>query len=63
MSQQRQNRKRESSGFAGAGLGGPDQIFAGENDGEGAQLDRGRFGEAHRLHPAHHFGRKVKIIE
>ena len=63
MSEQRQNRKRESSGFAGAGLGGADKIFAGENDGEGAQLDRGRFGEAHRLRPAHHFGRKVEIIE
>jgi hypothetical protein len=63
MSEQRENRKREGSGFSGAGLGGADQIFAGENNGEGAKLDRGRFGEAHRLHAAHHFSGKIEIIE
>src|SRR5437868_13176337 len=63
MSEQRQNRKREGSGFSGAGLGGADQIFAGENNGEGAKLDRGRLSKTHRLHAAHHFGRKVEIIE
>ena len=63
MSEQRQNRKRESRGFAGAGLGGADQIFAGENNGEGAKLDRRRLGEAHRLHAAHHFRGKIEIIE
>ncbi len=35
----RQNRKCESGGFSGAGLGGANQIFAGENNGEGAKLD------------------------
>ena len=63
VSEQRQNRQRESGGFSGAGLGGADQIFAGENNGEGAKLDRGRFGETHRLHAAHHFRGKIEIIE
>src|SRR5437868_8291038 len=63
MSEQRQNRKREGSGFSGPGLGGADQILAGENNGEGAKLDWGGLSEAHRLHTAHHFGRKVEIIE
>src|SRR5438874_1879488 len=63
MSEQRQNRKREGSGFSGTGLGGADQILAGENNGEGAKLDWGGLSEAHRLHTAHHFGRKVEIIE
>jgi len=63
MSEQRQNGKREGSGFSGAGLGGADQIFAGENDREGAKLDRGRLSEPHRLHAAHHFSGKIEIIE
>ena len=63
MAEQRQDGKRERRGFAGAGLGGADQIFAGENDGKGAELDRRRFGKTHRLRPAHYFGRKVEIIE
>ena len=63
MSEQRQNRKRESSGFSGAGLSSADQIFAGENNGEGAKLDRGRFGEAHRLDAANYFSGKIEIIE
>ena len=63
MSEQRQNRKREGGGFSGAGLGGADQIFAGENNGESAQLDRGRFGKTHRLHAAHHFSGKIEILE
>ena len=63
MSEQRQNRKREGGGFAGAGLGGTDQIFAGENNGEGAKLDRGRLGEAHRLDAANYFSGKIEIIE
>src|SRR5438270_11416573 len=63
MSEQRQNRKREGGGFSGAGLGGADQIFAGENNGEGAKLDRGRLGKTHRLHAAHHFERKVEIVK
>src|SRR5205823_13017816 len=50
MSEQRQNRKREGSGFSGTGLGGADQILAGENNGEGAKLDWGGLSEAHRLY-------------
>src|SRR5207253_9742634 len=63
MSEQRQNRKREGGGFSGACLGGADQIFAGENNGESAQLDRRRFGKTHRLHAAHHFSGKIEILE
>src|SRR5205814_10109191 len=63
MSEQRQNRKRESSGFSGAGLGGADQIFAGEHNGEGAKLDRRRLSEPHRLHAADHFSGKIEILE
>ena len=63
MSKQRQNRKCEGGGFASAGLGGADQILAGENNGEGAKLDRGRFGKTHCLDAAHHFSRKIEIVK
>ena len=38
--------KREAGGLAGAGLGGAEQIFAGENDGDGLRLDGGGRGVA-----------------
>src|SRR5436305_12317 len=38
-------------------------FFAGENNGESAQLDRRRFGKTHRLHAAHHFSGKIEILE
>ena len=63
LGQQRQDRQSECRGFAGAGLGGTDQIFARKNNRERAQLDRRRLLKAHGLRPAHHFGRKVEIIE
>ena len=63
MSKQRENRKREGSGFSGAGLGGADKIFAGENDGESAELNRRGLGKTHCLDAAHHFRRKTEIIE
>ena len=59
----RENRKSEGRGLSGAGLGGADQIFAGENNGEGAKLDGRRFGETHRLHAAHDFRGKIEILE
>ena len=63
MSEQRQNRKRERSGFAGAGLGGADKIFAGENEGKSAELNRRGLGKTHCLHAPHYFRRKIEIIE
>jgi hypothetical protein len=63
LSEQGQNRKREGGGFSGAGLGGADQIFASENNGKGAKLDRGRLGKTHRLDTAHDFSRKIEIVE
>ena len=59
----RQNRQSESGGFSGTGLGGADQIFAGENNGEGAKLDGRWLGETHRLHAAHDFRGKIEIME
>src|SRR5436309_1760830 len=38
--QQGENRQREGRGFAGAGLGGADQILSGENDWKGTELNR-----------------------
>ena len=63
VSEQRQNRKCESGGFSGARLSGTNQILAGENNGEGAKLDRGRFGKTHCLDAAHHFSRKIEIVK
>jgi len=41
-----QQGQREASGLAGAGLRGAEQIFAGENDGDGLRLDGGGRGVA-----------------
>jgi hypothetical protein len=40
------NREREARGLAGAGLGGAQQVFAGEDDGDGFRLDGGGNGIA-----------------
>ena len=63
MAEQGQNGQSERRGFASPGLGGADEIFAGENNGKSAKLDRRRFGETHRLRPAHDFRREPEIIE
>jgi len=39
-------RERKPGGLAGAGLGGAEQVFAGENDGDGLRLDGGGRGVA-----------------
>ena len=61
--EKRQDGQSEGGGLAGAGLRGADQIFAGENNREGAELDRRRLGEPHRLGAAHHLGREAKIFK
>jgi hypothetical protein len=38
--------QREPGGLAGAGLGGAQQVFAGEDDGDGLRLDGGGLGIA-----------------
>jgi len=63
MSEQRLNRQGEGGGFSGAGLGSADKILSGENDGESTKLDGGWLSKTHRLHAAHEFGRKVKIVK
>jgi hypothetical protein len=63
VTEQRQNRQSEGGGFSGAGLGGADKIFAGENEGKSAELNRRGLGKTHCLHPAHYFKRKTEIIE
>ena len=63
LGEQGQDRQRESGRFAGAGLRGADQIFAGKNDWKRAELDRRRLGEAHRLCSPHDFRGKPEIVE
>jgi hypothetical protein len=41
-----QQGQREAGGLAGAGLRGAEQVFAGENDGDGLRLDGGGRGVA-----------------
>ena len=59
----RQNWQGKRRRLAGACLRGADQIFARQNNGKGAELDRGRLGETHRLRAAHDFRRKSEIIK
>jgi hypothetical protein len=40
------NGKSKAGGLAGAGLGGAQQVFAGEDDGDGLRLDGGGLGVA-----------------
>ena len=63
LREQREDGKREGRRLAGAGLRGADQIFAGENNREGAKLDWRRLGKAHRLGAAHDFRRQAKIFK
>lgn len=63
LCEQGQNGQRERRGFAGAGLRGPDQIFAGKNNGERAQLNRRWFGKTHGLGSADDFRRKSEIVK
>jgi hypothetical protein len=46
LGQDLEEGKREAGGLAGAGLGGAQKIFAGENYGDGLRLDRGGRGVA-----------------
>jgi hypothetical protein len=63
LCQERQDRKRERRGFAGARLRRANQILARKNDRERAQLNRRRVHKPHRLSPAHDFRRKSEIIK
>ena len=56
MTEDRQNRERKCRRFASTCLCSADQVFAGENDRERAELDRGRLGEAHCLRSANYLG-------
>ena len=42
-----QDRQQEGGGLAGAGLGGGDEVAAGEDGGDGLGLNRRRLGVAH----------------
>jgi len=46
LGQDLEEGKREPGGLAGARLGGAEQIFAGENYGDGLRLNRGGGGVA-----------------
>ena len=61
--EERQDRKRERRGFAGARLRRTNQILTPKNDRESAQLDWRRLDKPHRLSPAHDFRRKSEIIK
>ena len=63
MTKECKNRESKCRRFASTGLRGTDQVFAGENDRERAQLDGRRLGEPHCLRPANYFGRKSEIVE
>jgi hypothetical protein len=63
MTQHRQNREREGSGLSGAGLGGADEVFAGEDDRKRAQLDRCGIDKSHRLHAVHDFIGQTEMLE
>ena len=63
LGEKREDGQREGRRFAGAGLRGADQIFAGENNWESAELDRRRLRETHRLRAAHDLRREAKIFK
>jgi hypothetical protein len=44
-------------------LGGADEIFAGENNGKGAELNRRGLGKAHRLSSLYDFRGESEVIE
>jgi hypothetical protein len=46
LGQDLEEGKREARGLAGAGLGGAQKVFAGENNGNGLRLDGGGRGVA-----------------
>jgi len=53
-------RKDEAGGLAGAGLGRAQQIFAGEDDGDGLRLDRGGRGVALVRYSAEQLGAQAE---
>ena len=61
--QERQHRHRKGGGFARTGLRRPDQIFAGQDDGNGAQLNGSRLDVTCGLRAAYDFFRKSKLFE
>src|SRR4029453_13302161 len=63
LCEQRQDRKRERRGFAGARLRRANQILARKYDRKSAELDRRWLDEPHRLSPAHDFRRESEIIK
>ena len=54
------NRQREARGLARAGLGGAQQVFAGEDDGDGSCLDGGGNGIALLGDSAEQLGAKAE---
>jgi hypothetical protein len=58
-----EDRQSERGGLSGPGLGSADQIFAGEDDWESAQLDWRRVDKSHRLHAVDDLFGKAKILE
>jgi len=58
-----QYRQDEGRGLAGAGLGGAQKVFAGEDDGDGLRLDRGGGGVALVRDSAKQLGPEAKGIK
>jgi hypothetical protein len=58
-----QQGKREAGGFSRPGLGGAEKVAAGEDYGDGLQLDGGRGGIALVCDSAQKLGRKPKRVE
>ena len=57
------NRQREARGLAGTGLGGAQQVFAGEDDGDGLRLDGGGNGVTLLGDSAEQLGRQAEFCK
>ena len=58
-----QDRQEEGGGLAGAGLGGGDEVAAGEDHGDGLRLHRRRLGVAHVARGLHQRGMQAQFGE
>ena len=58
-----QDRQQEGGGLAGAGLGGGDQVAAGQDGRDGLGLDRRRLGVAHVARRLHRAGMQAQGLE
>ena len=63
LGQKCQDGQGKGGRFAGTGLRGADQILAGEDNREGAELDRRGLRETHCLCAAHDLRREAKILK